>query len=178
MLRDEIEEQIMLVGHSHKRASKTTDAILALPEMVEMKEQNEVLVSFFRALSTLTGDRGNIDKCTKTLTEWKEKAEKWDRYTRPDNEDIYLTDLEKQLDLLMDRMMVRENCDGKIVDTSGCPKCHGTGYIERKARPEEVSEFLEYVFMNGLFIHPHFIERDINGYRLKSRTTLFMKGDK
>ena len=92
-LRDEIAKLMFetILGRSHDAPSmhrqefeELADAILALPEMKEMQEQNEVLVSFFRALSTLTGDRGNVDKCTKTIREWKEKAEKWDRVTDSD----------------------------------------------------------------------------------------------
>lgn len=176
MLRDEIVKLIKDDRLSYYGSSESvTDAILALPEMVAMKE----------------------------------KAEKWDKFPNflAKGEKLALL-----MDRLMVREKCNEcpstfpcshkdslgrstlNRSGKCPKCAGtgyqdfevpavpCSSCHGTGFVERAARPEEVREFLEWLNnKDGELYNEYFYDNFTFtrtgklGYVLKSGDTLFIK---
>lgn len=150
-----------------------TDEILSLPEMAEMREKtkryDELFLEWWK--------KDEWDSPEDMLKEWKEKAEKWDKFPN------FLAKGEK-LDSLMSDMWVRERCKGcegrgdfpeRIQgwdvgqDAPICPDCHGTGYIKREPTPEELTELWNIAKQECI---------SCEGRLLKSGVIIFRKGEK
>lgn len=181
MLRDEI---LSCINAIELPPWERADAILNLPEMVEMREKSKAYDKLMEEWFTHEKDYEDVRDM---IAEWKEKAEKWDALYNDMSR--VLIDDRKHLDLLMDGLMVREKCsfcvNGRVnahkkkaytadyyEGSYECRDCGDTGYITRPATVQEVREFIYESFMAESNWKS---ETDYETWILKSGATLFMK---
>jgi len=109
--------------------------------------------------------------------EWKEKAEKWDKFHSIIEFNKQHLNVVDQLDLILKDKMVRENCPEEAWDSishRGHALCGGEGYTTRPATAEELAEFLEASLKFDSQMCEEYGSPDYELRVLKSGNVLFM----
>lgn len=106
-------------------SANLADSILALPEMVKLREKAEI-----------------FDSIKSTRQEW----------VLGGFED--LVNRSKDLSTIMSGLVVEEKCEhivntGDYLTVTECVACHGMGYNTRPATPQEVREVITHIFTNS-----------------------------